>query len=106
MHTEYTTVIIADLTAAHWPMPLVTQFVDNFPTLHSIFTPVVQRWCEDHTVVDVTIYGCSLIQIMQARGEHFWVCIRNINAIYTNTSLSETQRQALMHHLCVKPMLA
>lgn len=106
MNTDYTPFIIADLTTAQWPMPLVRQFVDNFPMLHSIFTPVVQRWCEDHTVVDVTIYGCALTQIMQARGEHFWVCIRNMNAIYTNTSLSETQRQTLMQHLCIKPVLA
>jgi hypothetical protein len=105
MQPDYTQTIIADLVGAQWPMPLAERFARNFPTLDPIFTPVVQRWYEDHTVIDVTIYGCSLTQIMQARGEHFWVGVRNMNAIYTNTSLSETQRHALMQHLCVKPAL-
>ncbi|MFM7679807.1 MAG: hypothetical protein ACKO83_13260 [Roseiflexaceae bacterium] len=105
MHTDYATVIIADLTTAQWPLPLAKRFAENFTGIDAVFTPALQRWCEEHTVMDVTIYGCSLTQIMQARGEHFWVCIRNMNAIYTNTGLSETQRQALMHHLCVKPVL-
>lgn len=105
MQPNYSQIIIADLIIATWPQPLAERFARNFPTIAPILTPVVQRWCQDRTVVDITIYDCSFIQIMQARGEHFWVCLRNMNAIYTNTSLSATQRHALMQHLCVKPAL-
>ena len=105
MQPNYSQIIIADLIVATWPQPLAERFARNFPTLDPIFTPVVQRWCEDRTVAELTICGCALTQVMQARGEHFWVGVRNMNAIYTNTSLSETQRHALMQHLCVKPAL-
>ena len=105
MQPNYTQMIIADLVGAQWPMPLAERFAHNFPTLDPIFTPAVQRWCEDRTVLELTVCGCSLTQVIRARSEHFWVCIRNMNAIYTNTSLSDIQRHALMQHLCVKPAL-
>ena len=104
MNTDYTTVIITDLIAAKWALPAAERFAHNFPTLAPIFTPAVQRWCEDHTVLELTVCGCSLTHIMRARGEHFWVCIRNMNAIYVNTSLPEAQQHALMQHLCIPPV--
>ena len=104
MHPNNTHTIYTDLIDARWPQPAAELFARNFPTLDPIFTPVVLRWCEDRTVLELTVCGCSLTQIMQARGEHFWVCIRNMNAIYVNTSLSEEQQHALMQHLCMPPV--
>jgi hypothetical protein len=97
--------IIDELVATNWPLPLAKHFAARFPQLHEIFAPVMMHWRKDHVATDMVLYGCSLKQMMQARQEHFLVCIRNMHAIYTDPYLNDTQKQHRMQQLCAPPVI-
>lgn len=97
--------IIDELVASNWPPPLAKHFAATFPPLHDIFAPVVNPWRKDRMVNDIVIYDCSLHAIMHTRQEHFLVCLRHMHAIYTDSNLTDTQKQQLMQALCQPPVI-
>jgi|GEM_PF-6937594 len=97
--------IIDALVAANWPLPLATRFATHFPALDEIFAPVVHRWRMDGSVSDVVLFDCSLVHMMQVRQEHLLVCIRNMHMIYSDLTLTDTQKQHFLQQLCKSPII-
>jgi len=72
-----------------------SMFLRDFPPIHDELAKSVSRWFSDRTVLDVSVGGISLKEVMQARGDHFLMAVRLLNRLLdADVAPEEREEQA------------
>ena len=73
-------------------------YLKDYPQLHDELREAVQRWLNDRSISDTTVYGVSIEDVMHARGSHFLMAVSAINRLF-DTELSPVQRERMLDNL-------
>jgi hypothetical protein len=56
-------------------------FVRDFPAIHDELADTVNRWLQDRTVIDTSIYGVTISEVMRVRRSNFLLALRAVNRL-------------------------
>lgn len=59
----------------------VDDLLKSYPQIHDELVPSVQKWLDDGTVLDTTVDGLTIKQVMQKQGCNLLSAIRYLNVL-------------------------
>ncbi len=65
----------------HYKKHQVDAFLESIPELDDIFKPAVERWLSDRTVLDLSVEGLTISQVMATRKSSFLTAVRDLNIL-------------------------
>jgi len=78
-------------------------FLRDYPRIHDELAEAVTRWLTDRTVLDVSVGGVTIKEVMQTRGDHFLMAVRLLNRLL-DADVSPDQRER-MARLLRRPVI-
>jgi len=73
-------------------------FLRDYPPIHDELAAAVQAWLKDRTILDVSVLGLSISDIMRVRHSHFLMAVQDLNRLL-DPDLSEEDRQRMVRIL-------
>lgn len=70
----------------------VELFLSEFTSINDIFAPAIERWLEDRTIVDLSVEGVTISEVMKKRKCHFLAAVKDLNMLLDET-IPASQRE-------------
>ena len=73
-------------------------YLRDYPPIHDELALGVDRWLEDRTILDTSVMGIAITEIMQLQHAHFLMAVQELNRLLDN-DLTPAQRDRLVEIL-------